>query len=143
MKTVPKVSVATVGATGDRYLVRHRFLPRTGPAGPEHVRVVLWGDVVGWRGLRVSCEDGGPSLSLRQVAVEEVAAGPALWSELFEQTLRHRREAGRVLAETAPGHFAEFAAGDVERLRRIGVQLLAAADAENPLAALLRLKIGF
>lgn len=139
-KTYPKVFVATVRATGERYLVRHRYLPKDA-RGPGDTRVVLWGDVVGWKGGQVYCADGGPSLTQRQVAVEELAAGPALWTELFEQTRAHRRAEGRDLVETTPGTYLDV--GNVEDLRREGRALLKAAESDDPLAALLRLKTGF
>jgi hypothetical protein len=82
MTTSNTVRIATVKATGERFVVNSLdFKANTARC---------WGQVVACAGARTTHEAGGPVFALSDVSVESVARTNALAIKLFEQTMRSR-----------------------------------------------------
>lgn len=84
-----KVRIATVNATGCKYIIQQIEFSKT-------PKVHCWGEVCRTEGSRTSHE-ASKSFLKSEVTITEVDKTPVLVASLFQQNVRLRREAGHVL----------------------------------------------
>jgi hypothetical protein len=85
-----KVRIATVKATGKRYIVQRLYLPTQ---SNEVAKVFCWGDVVAVQGTSLKHSEAHTFVR-DAVDVVEVDRTRELCEELFDQAMRERIEAG-------------------------------------------------
>lgn len=88
-----KVRIATVKATGLRYIVSRMYFPKN---PNEKAKAYCWGEVVAYRGTQAKHEKSKIFIA-EAVDVVEVERTEALMLELFEQNVSLRRKAGHII----------------------------------------------
>lgn len=101
-----KVRVATTEA-GDKYLVqRIDFTPGQPPM------VYCWGELLSFRGLSSTHNDGSKKFLKADVTITEIPKTRELLEEMFAQTKRKLRENGDLLVGPRGGLYYKSAARD-------------------------------
>lgn len=98
------IRVATVKATGRKYIVQSLDMPRSraGDIIDEQIKVYCWGEVIRYRGLE-SKHQGIKCFLRSGVDIAEVPKTEWLLKELFIQMLDERRERGTVIVASKSG----------------------------------------
>lgn len=92
------IRIATVRATGDRYIVQRLTIPTTGPA-----LVHCWGEVMRYTGLKTQ-HGVSRTFTAAEVDVVDAAKTPALLASLFDQAVRAAKAAGATVVATGKRH---------------------------------------
>jgi hypothetical protein len=95
-----EIRVATVTATGERYLVQTLNIGAT----PEQSRCHCWGHVTSYRGLS-SKHDKSKAFRLDAVKIDNVRKSPALLDSLLRQYIESLRKQGYVIRTTRGGNY--------------------------------------
>ena len=92
--------VATVIATGERFLVQTLFIGAT----PDQSRCNCWGHVTSFKGL-ASKHEKSRTFRLDAVKVDNVAKTPQLLGELLKQHIEYLRKEGYTIHVTRGGNY--------------------------------------
>lgn len=95
----PEFRIATVNATGQRYIVQRLYLPLTGEK-----KCFCWGEVTSYRGL-ASKHGISKTFLLSAVTVAPAVKTTALLESLFSQNIEGLRKEGWVLQRTRGGNY--------------------------------------
>jgi len=100
MSADPEFRVATVKATGRRYIVQRLYLPTDG----QPSKCFCWGELTSYRGLDSKHETSKVFL-LEEVSVALTPKTIGLMEELFLQNIEALRAAGAVITRTRAGNY--------------------------------------